>query len=95
LPQEWCTHLVKPIFKCCDRTDVCDYRPIALLPVISKVLERVVYNHLFNHVSCRILPSQIGFRPSRFTIQEVLLMLSDMYSALDKKSSVDCVYLDF
>ena len=85
-----CTHLFKPIFKSGDRTDVSNYRPIALLPV---VLERVVYNHLFNHVGCRISPSQFGFMPSRSTIQQLLVLLSDIYSALDKKSSVEYISL--
>uniref|UniRef100_A0A1X7SYU7 Reverse transcriptase domain-containing protein n=1 Tax=Amphimedon queenslandica TaxID=400682 RepID=A0A1X7SYU7_AMPQE len=49
LPLDWRTHYIKPIFKSKDRTSGLNYRPIALLPVISKVLERIVYNRLIVH----------------------------------------------
>ena len=41
LPLEWRTHLIKPIPKSNDRHSGFNYRPIALLPIISKVLERI------------------------------------------------------
>ena len=42
IPFEWHTHLIKPIFKTGDRSSVMNYRPISLLCVSSKVLERIV-----------------------------------------------------
>ena len=44
LPCEWKIHCITPIFKSGDRMMVSNYRPISLLCVISKVLERIVYN---------------------------------------------------
>ena len=44
LPSEWRTHLIKPVFKSGDRNSVRNYRPISLLCVVSKVLERLVYD---------------------------------------------------
>ena len=40
-----------------------NYRPISLLPIFSKILERVIYNSLFNHFVRNKLstPSQSGF----------------------------------
>uniref|UniRef100_A0A1X7SQL7 Reverse transcriptase domain-containing protein n=2 Tax=Amphimedon queenslandica TaxID=400682 RepID=A0A1X7SQL7_AMPQE len=40
LPFEWRTHLIEPIFKSADRSSGFNYRPVALLLVISKVLEK-------------------------------------------------------
>ncbi len=37
---------VKPLFKNKDRSDVCNYRPISILSIVSKILERAVYNKL-------------------------------------------------
>ena len=47
LPLEWRTHLIKPIFKSGDKNS---YRPISLLSVVSKVLERLVYNGMVDFI---------------------------------------------
>ena len=46
LPNEWRTHLITPIFKAGDRCSVKNYRPISLLCTVTKVLERLVFNHV-------------------------------------------------
>ena len=43
---EWRTHLIRPIFKSGNKQDVKNYRPISLLCVVSKVLERLVYDNV-------------------------------------------------
>ena len=45
-PSAWKEALVVPVFKKGSRTDPGNYRPIALLPIVSKVLERVVHHKL-------------------------------------------------
>ena len=42
---------VIPIFKKGARHDVNNYRPISLLPVFSKILEKLVYRHLLSFLS--------------------------------------------
>ena len=61
IPQEWRTHMITPIHKAGDRTLVSNYRPISLLCSISKVLERIVYKHLFEFVYGSISTKQYGF----------------------------------
>lgn len=95
LPLDWRTHFIKPIFKSKDRTSGLNYRPIALLPVISKVLERIVYNRLIVSIGESISSNQYGFLPSRSTTQQMLTMMAKVYEALDNKNCVDCIYLDF
>ena len=46
IPAEWRLHLMKPIFKSGERCLVQNYRPISLLCVSSKVLEKIVFNHI-------------------------------------------------
>ena len=58
IPFEWRTHLIKPIFKTGDRSSVMNYRPISLLCVSSKVLERIVYNHIIEFVTNNISVNQ-------------------------------------
>ncbi len=48
LPHEWKLHLITPIFKSGDRSLIDDYRPISLLCIISKVLEKLVFNKIMD-----------------------------------------------
>ena len=51
LPLEWRTHLIKHIYKSGDKSSVRNYRPISLLCIVSKVLEKVVYDNIVEHVT--------------------------------------------
>ena len=93
LPMEWRTHLVKPIFKSGDITSVKNYRPISLLPIVSKVLEKIVYNNIVNFITSSISPHQFGFLRNRSTLQQLLVFFDTMFSS--PKLQIDVVYLDF
>ena len=60
---------VIPLFKKDDRLDMDNYRPISILPAISKILERVVYNQLYEYFSSNKLfyEGQYGFRDDQST----------------------------
>ena len=45
---------LKPILKKGKKTDPSDYRPISLLPLISKVLERVIHDQTHDHTTLRL-----------------------------------------
>lgn len=64
VPQEWKCARVTPLFKKGVATDMDNYRPISVLPVASKVLERVVYHQLYSFLNEHKLlnPYQCGFR---------------------------------
>ena len=51
LPSQWKVHLIVPIFKLGDRSDVTNYRPVSLLCVASKVLEKLIYLKIIDHTS--------------------------------------------
>ena len=62
--------------------DPCNYRPISLLPVVSKLLERHMYSLVFAHLADRDLISgaQWGFTPGKSTITSLLSTFNDMTS---------------
>ena len=95
LPTEWCTHLITPVFKAGDRSLVKNNRPISLLCSTSKVLERLVFNHVANHVAGYIASCQFGFMKGRSSQQQLLIMLNKIHSDLEDKMCSDVVYLDF
>ena len=87
--------LIKPIFKSGDKCNVANYRPISLLPAISKVLERIVHNKTCAHICANISPLQFGFLPSRSPIKQLLSLTTIIHKAFETNDSIDCVYLDF
>ena len=46
-PDSWKVARITPIFKDGDKTEKPNYRPISVLPVISKLLEKLVFNQLY------------------------------------------------
>ena len=41
---------VTPVFQGGDDKELGNYRPISVLPCFSKILERIMYNRLYNHL---------------------------------------------
>ncbi len=77
VPSAWKLSHITLIFKSGDPTDVANYRPISLLPLVCKLLERQVHNTIMNHL-CRnglLSSKQYGFRAGAST-QEAVLSLT-------------------
>ncbi len=49
-PNDWKAAKVTPLFKKGLKSDPNNYRPISVIPVVSKVFEKNVYNQLYNYV---------------------------------------------
>ena len=64
VPSKLKTAKVNPVFKSGNKHKFTNYRPISILPSISKLLEKVVYNRIYDFITNhRILsPNQLGFR---------------------------------
>ena len=69
VPDELKIAKVIPLFKSNDPTTISNYRQISILPICSKLYERIVYTRLENHLSTNELLSarQFGFRKSHST----------------------------
>ena len=68
-----------------------NYCPISLLPVFSKVFERIIYNSLFNHFTCNKLftPSQSGFLPGDSCIAQLLAIIHEIQTNFAISPPVD------
>ena len=93
----WKCHSITPIHKSGDKSQVTNYRPISLLCIISKVLKRIVYNHLnkFIPTNSILSDSQFGFRHQHSTTLQLLLFLNRVHNSLNSNASCDVIYLDF
>ena len=87
---------VVPIFKKGDCALTNNYRPISLLPVISKVIEKIIYTQLSLYFESNKLfsDSQYGFRPNHSTEQATLELTDRIISAMDNNDVPIGVFLD-
>ena len=72
------------------------YRPISLLPVMGKLLERLVNRRLMRQLESRCLlsPYQFGFRAGRDTLMACDRLVEDAVSAFRRRLQVQVVALD-
>lgn len=95
-PEVWKTAVVTPIHKSGDKSTPINYRPISLLSVVSKLLEKIVNNRLVNYLEMNHLlsPAQFGFRRGRSTEHAVSLLLDKVATHLDQGKRCLGVFLD-
>ena len=96
IPSDWKRGVITPIFKGGNRSEVSNYRPVTLLPTISKVLERIIAEQLvrFLEENNLLVAQQHGFRKRRSCISNLLLTLDDWTQAVDAGYTVHACYLD-
>lgn len=87
---------VIPLYKKNDKTMLDNYRPISLLPSISKVFERIVYNQLYEYLTTNeiLFKSQYGFRKAHSTEMATLEMTDTLLQSLDKGNIPISILLD-
>jgi len=96
--------IIKPIFKKCDDQDITDYRPISLLISFSKVIEKLIYARLLDHITTNstFVNEQYGFRTLYSTKQASFSLINNILKAMnhnlktggifcDLKKAFDCV----
>ena len=74
-PDEWKMTRVTPLYKNGQQNIPGNYRPISVLPAISKMMEKILYNQLYNYLTKfgLLSNSQFGFRKSHSTATPLLL----------------------
>ena len=97
IPSEWKHHSITPIYKSGEKSLISNYRPVSLLCITSKVLERLIYDNLSKFVLSHgiISPSQFGFLKYRSTTQQLLVFLDNVHRILNSNDACDVIYLDF
>ena len=87
---------VIPLYKKRDPTITDNYRPISLLPTLSKVLEKSVFNQLFTYFSDKELfyPSQYGFRRGHSTELAATELIDLIIKKIDAGKLPLVIFLD-
>ncbi|KAJ8735050.1 hypothetical protein PYW08_014300 [Mythimna loreyi] len=97
VPGAWKQAHIIPLPKIPNPASLTDFRPISILPFLSKVLEHIVHQQLSRFLSSNDLlsPFQSGFRPGHSTVTALLKVTDDIRWAMDHKSLTLLVLLDF
>ena len=98
---------VIPLFKTGDKGDPSNFRPVSILPVLSKIFEKIILNQLLSHfnINCLLHNQQFGFTKGRSTTDAGVALIKHIFSAwedscdaigvfCDLSKAFDCVHHD-
>ncbi|MGL5708301.1 MAG: reverse transcriptase family protein [Aeromonas sp.] len=97
IPDAWKIGVISPIYKGGDRNCPQNYRPVALLSVVSKVMESIIddaMREVLNKNSF-FVNEQHGFRAGRSCVTNLLKTHEQWTKAADAGLPVDAIFLDF
>ena len=78
------------------QTDIENYPPVLLLPICGKILERLMFNKMFEiFIENKLISSsQSGFKPGDLCVNQLLSITHEIYSSFDEGLEVRSVFLD-
>lgn len=96
VPSKLKTSKVIPLFKADNPKVFSNYRPISLLPIFSKILEKLVYNRLTNYIDkYNILTNnQYGFRKNYSTYMALIELFDKLSLSFDTKEFTIGIFID-
>ena len=96
-PQPWKEAKVSPIFKNGTKDDINNYRPISILPTLSKNIEKWIQKHLMSFLNNHNLlhEKQSGFRAGHSTESALISMIDSWLKAMNDGKYVGCLMIDF
>ena len=93
-PTEWKLSHVTPVFKKDDTTSVTNYRPISVLSIIPKIVEKVVFDQFYNVFQPLFSSNMSGFLRGHSFCTTLVKMVDDWRLALDSKTVTGSIAID-
>ena len=95
-PDCWKYASVQPIHKKNKRQIISNYRPISLLPICSKIIEKIVLDQVYAVLNTNnvLSANQSGFRPGDSTIYQLLSITSTIYDSFENYDETRAIFLD-
>ena len=96
-PADWKTSSVVPIPKKPGAKSTSDYRPISLLSILSKVLERHFHSLITDYLSTHhpLANCQWGFQPGKSTVSALLHTTHEWFQLLENGAEIGAIFFDF
>ena len=85
-----------PIPKSDKKSNPSGYRPISLLSVVSKLLEKFIHSRISEHLAehAPIPDAQWGFQKGKSTVTALLSTTHDWLMQIDQRKDIYCVFFD-
>lgn len=96
-PDEMKVAKVVPLFKGGDKCSISNYRPVSILSVFSKILERLMYNRIMEYVNKHeiLYNYQFGFRKNYSTTMALSVLVDKIINSIEKGNYLMGLFLDF
>jgi hypothetical protein len=94
-PAAWKTCFVTPVLNSGDPSFVYNYRPISILPHISKIFESIIYSSIKRSLNHILMDEQHGFRSDKSTVTCSLSFTSYILKSFESDPQADAVFTDF
>ena len=96
VPEELKLAKIVPIHKKGDTHDMLNYRPIAILPVFTKLLEKIMYNRLYNFLQNKniLIDNQFGFRKKYSTALAIFSLTDSILKEMEKGNYSIGLFMD-
>ena len=96
-PHELKIARVIPLLKAGDPMQLSNYRPVSVLPLFSKILERLMYNRMISFINKHKLlyKFQFGFREGHSTNLAMIYLVDKISNAIESGDFVLGLFLDF
>lgn len=85
---------ITPVFKKENATLAKNYRPVSVLPNVSKVFERIIQSQLLSYIDRYLSPNLCGYRKGYSTQIALIALIEKWKATLDKKGLVGAVLMD-
>lgn len=95
IPAEWKKSFIIPIPKKGSKTDVKNYRGIAIQSVFPKIFDKLITSKIYHHLHSVIPFQQHGFMKNRSTTSNLLEITQFIHQNIARKNQVDVIYFDF
>ena len=90
-PTVWKKANVVPVHKKGNKQILSNYRPVSLLPICSKLFEKIIFNTIFQHLTANKLlnSNQSGFMPGDSCIHQLISIAHEIYASFDANPSLE------
>ena len=97
IPMDWKSANVVPAFKKGERSIQSNYRPVSLTYICSKLLEHIIYSHIFLDLKKYdiLCEEQHGFQANRACETQLISTVNDIAENMDAGKQTDLILLDF
>ena len=85
---------IVPVFKKLDSTDKTNFRPVSVLPLLSKMFEKIMYDQLYEYAETFLNKLLCGFRKAHSTQHALSRLLQKWYQGLDSSGIPGTIPMD-